>query len=217
MVEIVVLQLLDCIASACEGCLFFLWFWLSARTSFFIDQPVGFSFVNAVAEAHWRLGSAMLPVHRRHPYNGWIVFRSCRLEESVHGGGLRVRTGAAHLGNKKADRWSSLADGSRRRQISSNRCAWLEVATAEGPWQAPSNEGCFPQKCIRFICQAAFGNHYHRVAWHSTAPVSHHPPLGTKPPFHHIATTIPRFRHQASRYKAAHSAVLRRCWNFLPW
>jgi len=29
-----------------------------ARTSFFIDHLVGFSFVNTVAEAHWRSGSA---------------------------------------------------------------------------------------------------------------------------------------------------------------
>ena len=46
--------MLDCIA--CVR------FWLSARTSLFIDQFVGFSFVNTVAEAHWRSGSARLPV-----------------------------------------------------------------------------------------------------------------------------------------------------------
>jgi len=33
-------------------------FWLSARTSFFIERTLGFSFVNTMAEANWRSGSA---------------------------------------------------------------------------------------------------------------------------------------------------------------
>jgi len=37
-------------------------FWLEARTSFFIDQFAGFSFVNIIAEALYRSGSARHPV-----------------------------------------------------------------------------------------------------------------------------------------------------------
>jgi len=37
-------------------------FLAEARTSFFIDYSVGFGFLSSVAEAHWRTGSARLPL-----------------------------------------------------------------------------------------------------------------------------------------------------------
>jgi len=50
-------QLIHCIACSSS-----LRFWLLAKTSFFIGKIVGFRFVNTIAEADWRFGSARLPV-----------------------------------------------------------------------------------------------------------------------------------------------------------